>query len=50
MPISERLPKTERLKQKMSSVIANGFHSVEDGCYVTQKCLWALWQLLQSAA
>lgn len=31
-------------------MIANGFHSVEDGRYITQKGLWALWQLLQSAA
>ena len=30
MPISECLPKAEWLKQKMSSVMANGFHSVED--------------------
>lgn len=49
MPISEHLPKRE-LKQKTSSTIANGFHSVEDGHYLTQKGLWALRQLLQSAA
>lgn len=30
MPILESLPKTEWLKQKMSSVMPNGFRSVED--------------------
>lgn len=44
------LPKTEQLKQKTTSMIANGFHSVEDRRYIAQKGLWALWQLLQSAA